>query len=53
MLTLPPAVRIHLAVQPIDIRKSLNGLSSAVREVLLEVPFLAIFSCFGIGGPTC
>lgn len=39
MLTLPPAVRIHLAVQPIDIRKSFDGLSGAVREVLAEDPF--------------
>lgn len=39
MLTLPPAVRVHLAVQPIDIRKSFDGLSGAVREVLSEDPF--------------
>lgn len=39
MLTLPPAVRIHLATQPIDIRKSFDGLSGAVREILSEDPF--------------
>lgn len=39
MLTLPPAVRIHLATQPIDIRKSFDGLSAAVREILSEDPF--------------
>ena len=39
MLTLPPSVRIHLAVQPIDIRRSFDGLSCAVREVLAEDPF--------------
>lgn len=39
MLTLPPAVRIHLAVEPIDIRRSFDGLSMAVREVLKDDPF--------------
>lgn len=39
MLTLPPAVRIHLAVDPIDIRRSFDGLSTAVREVLKDDPF--------------
>lgn len=34
MLTLPPAVRIYVAVEPVDIRKSFDGLSAAVREVL-------------------
>jgi transposase len=39
VLTLPPAVRIHLAVDPIDIRRSFDGLSTAVREVLKDDPF--------------
>lgn len=39
MLTLPPAVRIHFAVAPIDIRRSFDGLSCAVREVLAADPF--------------
>lgn len=30
MLTLPPSVRVHVAVQPIDLRKSFDGLSAAV-----------------------
>jgi transposase len=38
VLTLPPSVRVHLAVQPIDIRKSFDGLSGAVRDVLAEDP---------------
>jgi transposase len=39
VLTLPPAVKSHLAVEPIDIRRSFNGLSTAVREVLKDDPF--------------
>lgn len=39
MLTLPPAVRIHLAVDPVDIRRSFDGLSCVVREVLADDPF--------------
>ena len=38
MLTLPPAVRIYVAVEPVDIRKSFDGLSAAVREILLNDP---------------
>ncbi len=38
MLTLPPAVRIHLAVDPVDIRRSFDGLSAAVRETLRDDP---------------
>lgn len=38
MLTLPPAVRIYVAAQPVDIRKAMDGLSAAVREVLRQNP---------------
>jgi len=38
MLTLPPAVRIYVAVEPVDIRRSFDGLSAAVREVLRQDP---------------
>lgn len=38
MLTLPPSVRIHVAVGPVDIRKSFDGLSAAAREILREDP---------------
>lgn len=37
-MTLPRAVRIHVAVEPVDIRRSFDGLSAAVREVLREDP---------------
>lgn len=38
MLTLPPSVRVYVAVAPVDIRKAFDGLSAAVREVLRENP---------------
>lgn len=38
MLTLPPAVRIYVAAQPVDIRKAMDGLSAAVREILRQDP---------------
>lgn len=38
MLTLPPSVRIYLAAEPLDCRKSFDGLSSAVRHVLRQDP---------------
>ena len=38
MLTLPPSVRIYVAAEPVDIRKAMNGLSAAVREVLRQNP---------------
>jgi hypothetical protein len=30
MLLLPPSVRVYIAAQPIDLRKSFDGLSAAV-----------------------
>ena len=38
MLTLPPSVRIYVAAQPVDIRKAMDGLSAAVREILRQDP---------------
>ncbi len=32
MLTLPPAVRVYIASEPIDMRKSIDGLSAIVRN---------------------
>jgi len=34
MLAFPAAVRIYVAVQPVDMRKQFNGLWSAVAEQL-------------------
>jgi transposase len=32
MLTLPPSVKIYIATAPVDMRKSFDGLSSAVQQ---------------------
>jgi transposase len=34
MLTLPPSVRIYAAVEPVDARKSFDGLAAVVRDSL-------------------
>lgn len=38
MLTIPPNVRIYLATEPCDMRKSFRGLSGLVREKLRADP---------------
>ena len=38
MLSLPPTVRIYLAVQPTDLRKSFDSLAAVVREGLQGDP---------------
>jgi len=38
MLTLPPGTRIYLALAPIDMRRSFDGLSAVVLETLLLNP---------------
>ena len=38
MLTFPTALKIYLAVEPVDMRKQFNGLWSAVQEKLHEDP---------------
>jgi transposase len=38
MLTLPSSVRIYLATQPVDMRKSFDGLSIQVRLLLEQDP---------------
>lgn len=45
MLTFPSALRIYLAVQPVDMRKQFNGLWSLAQEKLKEDPRLgAVFA---------
>jgi transposase len=39
MLSLPPTVRIYLAAQPTDLRKSFDSLAALVREGLRGDPF--------------
>lgn len=33
MLSLPPGVQVYMAVEPVDMRKSFDGLSAAVQSV--------------------
>jgi len=38
MLTLPPSVQLYVATEPVDARKSFNGLSLYVQSVLRMAP---------------
>ena len=40
MLTLPPSVRIHVALRPVDMRAQFDGLAGAVRQYLGGYPLL-------------
>lgn len=54
MLTLPPAVRVYIALDPIDCRKSFDGLSAAVRSLLGEDPTTGhLFVFFNRRGNQC
>lgn len=46
MLTLPSMVRVYVAAQPIDLRKSFDGLSLAVTSVLDHDPLSGHLFCF-------
>ena len=46
MLAFPAAIRIYVAVQSVDMRKSFNGLWSAVSEQLEEDPRSGAVFCF-------
>lgn len=45
MLTIPPTVRVYLAVEPCDMRKSFRGLSGLVRR-LQQDPLSGHVFCF-------
>jgi len=38
MLSLAPATRIFVALEPVDLRQSFNGLSARVESVLAQDP---------------
>jgi transposase len=39
MLNLPPSVKVFIAVEATDMRKSIDALSGMVKDVLLKDPF--------------
>lgn len=46
MLAFPAAIRIFVAVQPLDMRKQFNGLWTAAQEQLQEDPKSGAVFCF-------
>jgi hypothetical protein len=38
MISLPPTVKIFLAAQPVDMRKSFDGLKAPLKRVSFTVP---------------
>ncbi len=46
MLAFPAAIRIFVAVQPLDMRKQFNGLWAAAQEQLGEDPKSGAVFCF-------
>ena len=46
MLTIPPNIRIYLASEPCNMRKSFRGLSGIVREKLRADPLSGHVFCF-------
>jgi len=46
MLAFPAAIKIYVAVQAVDMRKSFNGLWAAVSEQLREDPKSGAVFCF-------
>ena len=54
MLTLPMAVKVYVALDPIDCRKSFDGISTAVGSVLGEDPTSGhLFVFFNRRGNQC
>jgi transposase len=46
MLTLPAAVRIFVASEPVDLRRGFDGLAAATRSVIHEDPLNGHVFCF-------
>lgn len=46
ILNLPPSVRIYVCTAPTDMRKSFDGLSALVAQVLEEDPLSGHLFCF-------
>lgn len=52
MLAFPAAIRIYVAVAPVDMRKQYDGLWAAAREQLDEDPKTGALFCFTNRGRT-
>jgi len=46
VLTLPPSVRIFLATEAVDMRKSIDGLAALVNGILGQNPFIGYVFVF-------
>ena len=46
MLTLPPSVRVYMAIEPCDMHKSFRGLTGLVRHRLQNDPLSGHIFCF-------
>ncbi len=46
MLAFPAAIKVYVAVQPVDMRKQFNGLWAAASEQLGEDPKSGAVFCF-------
>lgn len=46
ILNLPPAVRLYVATEPVDMRKSFDGLAALVEHHLAEDPLSGHLFCF-------
>jgi transposase len=46
VLTLPPSVRIYMAVEAVDLRRGFDGLSAATRHILRKDPLSGHLFCF-------
>ncbi len=46
MLTLPSAVQVYIAVEPIDLRRGFDGLAAATREVIRQDPLSGHLFCW-------
>jgi len=42
ILNLPPSVRLYVATEPVDMRKSFDGLSALVEHHLEQDPLLCV-----------
>ena len=44
MLSLPPSVKIYVGIQPVDMRRSFNGLANVIQHELHKDPRCGVSS---------